>query len=138
MEIKYHGFTNHKTKWIFYLLLPLILLTAITYYFRLYIVWPPVDIPLHILGGASVATIFYLVYNKPTKPTMFMTFGVLMLWEAFEMVGWRLFPKLINCAYVFCQQDVFFWDGFWDLILGMAAAIIITIFIVKTDEGKLS
>ena len=133
------NFNDNKTKGVFLLLLPLIILTAVTYYFKLFVMWPPVDIPLHIIGGASVAAIFFFVYNKNIAFSLSSTFGILILWEVFEMAGWRLFPKLINCAYLFCKQDIFFWDGFFDIIFGMAAALIITLAVIKSNKnGELS
>ena len=134
MESKYLKYRNNKIKGIFLLMFPLLVATALVYYFRVFIVWPPIDIPMHFIGGASIAAIMFLIYNKNAWVSISSTFGILVLWEIFEMVGWRLFPKLINCAYVFCEQDIFFWDGFFDLVVGMAAAILIIIIILKSNN----
>jgi len=131
MESKYQ---NHKLKGIFLWMFPLLVFTALVYYFRLFIIWPPIDIPMHFVGGGSIAAIIFLIYNKNMWTSISSTFGILVLWEIFEMAGWRLFPKFINCAYVFCEQDIFFWDGFFDLIVGMIAAFLVMWLVIRYNN----
>ena len=128
-------FKDNKLKGWIILLLPLIIFNAVLFIFKTFVAYPSVDIPAHIIGGATVALIGFLIYSKKTKIVLSWTFVILMLWEGFEMVGWRLFPKLSNCAYIFCHTDVFFWDGFWDVVIGMAAAAIIALIFFKWNVG---
>ena len=129
-------FKKHKLKAWIILLLPLVLFAAVTFALKLFLVWPPFDIPAHIIGGATVAAIGFLIYDKRAGIVIPGTFVVLMLWEGFEMAGWRLFPFWNNCAYLFCDQDIFFWDGFWDVIIGMGAALLFMLILLKWNTQK--
>jgi hypothetical protein len=124
-------FRNSKTKGFIMLALPVIIITAAIYYFELFIEWPPIDIPAHLLGGATITIMLLLIFGKKPKSAFLTTFGLLVLWEIFEGAGWRLFPGLVDCRYLICNQDIFFWDGFFDLFFGMIAAAIVVLVFVK-------
>jgi len=131
------SYFNNKTKGWILLCLPLVILVVLILIFKLLIVWPPIDIPAHILMGATISAVAILVYDFRYNVVIPGTFALLMIWEGFEMAGWRLFPFWNNCAYVFCDQDIFFWDGFWDVVFGMAAAVLLVLYLKwHTTNGK--
>ena len=106
-------------------------INVVSYAFKLFIIFPPIDIAVHMISGATLAAIGFFILDKKPRLVLPATFLLLLLWEALEMAGDRLFPQFSNCAYLFCHADVFFWDGFFDVLFGIAAAGIVTIIFLK-------
>lgn len=95
----------------------------------LYRTAPLVDLPGHFLAGcASSALAFWYVQrrrsrrNRTEKPygwAIGISIAIALLWELVEKVQEVVSP---DPAYL---RDVFWWDGFFDVVAGTAGAVLV-------------
>lgn len=87
----------------------------------LYRLFPPVDLVSHLLAGVAVCAFAYWVgvrrgSGHPRRRAIVATLGVAFFWEGVELVQERLWPDPP------WLEDVFFWDGVFDIVATMAGA----------------
>lgn len=100
--------------------------------YELYKYYPPIDLPTHFFGGIALATIIYYVISTTSiKKKMFtvfiLTFVGAIIWELFESIEELIIENFIEIPDY--MRDIFFWDGFMDIIItslgGFMAIILI-------------
>ena len=85
---------------------------------------PWVDVPSHFLSGAAVtAAIFlYLTHHRSPRRVWRSSVGnvaVALAWEAAEIFDEVITPDPPHL------QDVFLWDGFWDVVSALAGGSVL-------------
>jgi uncharacterized membrane protein YjdF len=95
----------------------------------LYRTAPLVDLPGHFLAGiASTALAFWYLQrrrsrrNRTDKPyvlAVIVSIVVALLWEAIETAQEVVSPDPAHL------RDVFWWDGFWDVIASTVGAVVV-------------
>ena len=100
-------------------LMALVVFLGVELFIRIYNLYkyiPLVDVPSHIFAGIALGTGFYWilslnqVYRKQFTTVLFTFIGA-VVWEALETLEQLVIenpPWMV---------DVFFWDGFWDIII---------------------
>lgn len=96
---------------IFFLFIEVVIRT-----YALYSSAPLVDIPSHFFAGIALAAGIYWITSltsiqRKKSVTLFLTFVGAGIWEVLETLEELVIvnPPLL--------RDVFFWDGFWDIII---------------------
>jgi len=112
--------------------------------YELYKYYPPIDIPTHIFGGIALATLlFYIIFTTSIKNkikfTLLLTFIGACIWEVFESLEELIVSNFFEIPEYL--HDVFFWDGFADIIItslgGIIAILLINHIKNKTDDIKI-
>lgn len=90
--------------------------------FDLYRTMPWVDLPSHFLSGAAVTAVVYRyarVREGTRRPLVAIGGNVLvaLVWEALEMLDEVITPDPPHL------QDIFLWDGFWDVIAALIGGL---------------
>ena len=98
-----------------------------------------VDVPSHFFAGMAIGTLAYWFYAlTETKHKRVMSvvvvFIISILWEIVEILQEKI---ILNPPYL---VDVFFWDGFWDIIVAVAGGIVVfgVLGIIKKHTGFLN
>ncbi|PIN73579.1 hypothetical protein COV20_05135 [Candidatus Woesearchaeota archaeon CG10_big_fil_rev_8_21_14_0_10_45_16] len=91
--------------------------------YNLYRLVPVVDVPSHLVGGAALGCgIFWIVSLNQVKQkgifTFFLAIVGAFIWELFETLQELIF---YNPPYLI---DIFWWDGFWDVVVTILGAIL--------------
>jgi uncharacterized membrane protein YfcA len=89
----------------------------------LYRLFPPVDLVSHVLAGMAVCAFAYWVVVRREgaqgrKGAILSTLVVALLWEGVELIQERLWPDPP------WLEDVFFWDGVFDVIATVAGGFL--------------
>ena len=90
--------------------------------YNLYKTAPFVDIPSHFFAGIALGTGIYwvlsltLIYRKKTMTILFTFIGA-GIWEILETL------EEIVIENPPWMKDIFFWDGFWDIIITVIGGI---------------
>ena len=106
--------------------------------YDLYLHLPPVDIPSHFLAGLAIAAGTYWITSlnrirHKRSVVVGATFVVACIWEALETLDDMIAndpPHL---------QDLFFWDGFVDIIVTTlgGAALLLLIYLIRKRSNVL-
>lgn len=121
--------TKNRTTLALILVLPFILME---WYMRangLYATMPYLDKPVHFLFGVGVAGIVYLIYSKEHNPRLVLwwAFILSMIWEMMEIIGDQVIPQSAG------MTDLFFFDGFFDIVVSVIGAYLTYLFIKKRN-----
>ncbi len=127
--VYYHNKVEKDTKLAFYLGIPFILVELSARIFELYRIFPSVDIFSHAFFGVFVMGLFMLIYKKRFKVGFGVVFAIGVLWEIGEITFDKIFPH-----YPQWYKDIFFWDGFWDIVVKLIASAITGYIILKKKE----
>jgi len=103
--------------------------------YNLYYYEPFVDVPSHFFAGLAIGIgtlwILSLTDIKRKKiSTLFYTFVIAVIWEILETLQEIVIE---NPPYL---RDIFFWDGFWDIIVTVmgGAFVFVLIPILKIKD----
>jgi len=106
-------------------LILLIIFLLIELFLRIYNLYfhePLVDVPSHFFAGMAIGAgvMWILALNEIRHKklwTVFFTFVVAIVWEILETLEELIIP---NPPYL---QDIFFWDGFFDIVITVIGGI---------------
>lgn len=119
-----------------FLFIAFLLFEITTRIYDLYRVLPEVDIPSHFLAGLALGAGSYwflsmtLVSRKKVSAVAF-TFVGAIIWEILETLEELVIENPNHL------KDIFFWDGFWDIIVTVIGGTAIVLFI-NFARGRLS
>jgi hypothetical protein len=107
-------------------LISLILFLSVELFLRiynLYITVPWVDIPSHFTAGIAIASIIFWILStaqihKKKVFTVLFTFVAAAIWELLETLEEMVIE---NPPWM---KDIFFWDGFWDIIVAIIGSLV--------------
>lgn len=82
--------------------------------FDLFFIFSHFDVMMHILGGVVLGYLGLFLFplkklSKRLFATGLFTFGIAILWEVFERVGFRIVPKIIQYGdWIDTSQDIIY------------------------------
>ncbi len=101
--------------------------------YDLYFHEPLVDVPSHFFAGMAVAAGALWVatlnrYRRPRSVAVLVTFGVSVIWEVLETMQELVIENPPHL------QDIFFWDGFFDIIVTVLGGAFSFLFIAVVKK----
>ena len=101
--------------------------------FDLYRTLSWVDVPSHFFAGAAVSAVVLRglgsrSFAVRTKWALAANLGVSLLWEAVEWIDETITPDPPHL------QDVFLWDGFWDIVAALLGGLVL-IWVVRRTRS---
>lgn len=104
--------------------------------YNLYKDIPIVDVPSHFVGGIALGFIAYWSLSltevrRKGLAMIVLVFGGAVIWEILETLQELVF---YNPPYL---RDIFWWDGFWDVIITVLGGIFALLIISYLQEKKI-
>jgi len=101
-----------------------LLLELVARIYDFYRIIPWIDIPSHILAGIALAAFLtWFIYQSNIKRknllVILWVIAVSTVFEIGEILEEKIFPNQ-----PLHLQDIFFWDGFWDIIMAIIGGLI--------------